>query len=189
MIRAYDVFYSALIFVYNAYSYDTRIRMIRAFIWYAYSYDTRVRRWYAYSDIRLIMICVWYTYYTGKVCYNIRERYFTFWDLSYFCLKNEYNEDKFNGRMQCSERRKCHFLASNFKKFPQSLPTCTNCQKLENDKHLLRNELIAIKEKLKLHLSKQGNNVCMSLIYGGGGCYGGHFQKEVSAWGYKNWQS
>jgi hypothetical protein len=41
----------------------------------------------------------------------------------------------------------------------QSQPTCTNCQKLENDKRLLRNELIAIKEKLKLHLSKQGNNV------------------------------
>jgi hypothetical protein len=114
------VFYSALIFVCNAYSYDTRIRMIRAaFIWYAYSYDTRVRRWYAYSDIRLIMICVWYTYHTGIVCYNIRERYFTFWDLSYFCLKNEYNEDNFNGRMQCSERRKWNFLASNFKNFPR----------------------------------------------------------------------
>jgi hypothetical protein len=48
----------------------------------------------------------------------------------------------------------------------QSLPTCTNCQKLENDKRLLRNELIT---KLKLHLSNQGNNVCMSLIYGGRG--------------------
>ena len=50
----------------------------------------------------------------------------------------------------------------------QPLPTCNNCQKLENDKRLLSNELITIKEKLKLHLSKQGNNVCMSLIYGGG---------------------
>ena len=50
----------------------------------------------------------------------------------------------------------------------QPLPTCTNCQKLENDKRLLSNELITIKEKLKLHLSKQGNNVCMSLIYWGG---------------------
>jgi hypothetical protein len=29
----------------------------------------------------------------------------------------------------------------------QSLPTCTNCQKLENDKRLLRNELITIKER------------------------------------------
>jgi hypothetical protein len=38
------VFYSALIFVCNAY-----IRMVRAFVWYAYSYDTRIRIWYAYS--------------------------------------------------------------------------------------------------------------------------------------------
>ena len=67
----------------------------------------------------------------------------------------------------------------------QSLPTCTNCQKLENDQRLLRNELITIKEKLKLHLSNQGNNLCMSLTYGiyegGGGGYGGHVQNEVSA--------
>jgi hypothetical protein len=55
----------------------------------------------------------------------------------------------------------------------QSQPTCTNCQKLENDKRLLRNELIAIKEKLKLHLSEQGNNVCISLIYGVGAFLGG----------------
>lgn len=54
------------------------------------------------------------------------------------------------------------------------LPTCTNCQKLENDKRLLRNELITIKEKLRLSkASKQGNNACMSLIYGGD-----HFQKK-----------
>ena len=32
MIRAYIVFYSALIFVCNAYSYDTPIRMIHAFV-------------------------------------------------------------------------------------------------------------------------------------------------------------
>ncbi len=49
----------------------------------------------------------------------------------------------------------------------QPLPTCTNCQKLENDKRLLSNKLITIKEKL--HLSKQGNNIFMSLIYWGGG--------------------
>ena len=57
--RIYIVFYSALIFVCNAYSYDTRICMIRTFIWYVYSYDSHVRRWYAYSGIQL-MICVWY---------------------------------------------------------------------------------------------------------------------------------
>ena len=45
-------------------------------------------------------------------------RYFTFRDLSYFCLRNEYNADKFNGHMQCSECRKSHFRASNFKNFP-----------------------------------------------------------------------
>jgi hypothetical protein len=72
-IRAYIyiVFYSALIFVCNAYSYGTRIRrirMIRAFIWYAAcSYDTRVRRWYAYSGIQLIMICVLIAYDTSII--------------------------------------------------------------------------------------------------------------------------
>jgi hypothetical protein len=45
MIRAYIVFYSALIFVCNAYSYDTRIRMIRAS-----SYDTRIRMIHAFLD-------------------------------------------------------------------------------------------------------------------------------------------
>jgi hypothetical protein len=87
-----------------------RIRMIRVFIWYARSYDARNRMIHAFVDDThipvfdwLIMICVWYAYHTGIVCYYIRERYFTFWDLSYFYLKNEYNEDKFNGHMQCLE--------------------------------------------------------------------------------------
>ena len=55
MIRAYIVFYSALIFVCNAYSYDTRIHTIRVFVRYAHSYDTRIRLIrvsYAYRMLR-----------------------------------------------------------------------------------------------------------------------------------------
>ena len=97
MIRAYIVFYSALIFVCNAYSYDTRIHMIRVFVRYAYSYDTRIPMirvfdWYAYRMLR----------YTRAILYF---------------LKNEYSEDKFNVHIQCSEPKKWHFRASNFKNF------------------------------------------------------------------------
>jgi hypothetical protein len=63
------VFYSALIFVCNAY-----IRMVRAFVWYAYSYDTRIRIWYARSyDTRIL----WYAYsYDTRM---IRVRYAIVW--------------------------------------------------------------------------------------------------------------
>jgi hypothetical protein len=102
MIRVYIVFYSALIFVCN--SYYTRICMIRTFIWYAYLYDTHVRRWYTYSGIQLIMICVWYTRIIP---------------VSYVKI---YVSDTLLFHMQCSECGKWHFRASNFKNFPLTTP-------------------------------------------------------------------
>jgi hypothetical protein len=71
MIRAYIyiVFYSALIFVCNAYSYDTRIRMIGVFVWYARSYDTRIFMMHAFVDDTRISVFnwLWYAYDTSII--------------------------------------------------------------------------------------------------------------------------
>ena len=39
-----------------------------------------------------------------------------------FCLKYGLVKAIFYGMMQCSERQKCHFRASNFKNFPGGMP-------------------------------------------------------------------
>ena len=39
-----------------------------------------------------------------------------------FCLKYGLVKAIFYGMMQCSERQKCHFGASNFKNFPGGMP-------------------------------------------------------------------
>ena len=70
----------------------------------------RVFRYSIDNDMRMIRVSYRYRMlrYTRAILHFLR-----------FFLKNE---DKFNGHMQCPERRKWHFRASNFKKFLGAMP-------------------------------------------------------------------
>jgi hypothetical protein len=125
----------------------------------------RVFRYSIDNDMRMIRVDHRYPMlrYTRAILYFLRS------DLSYFCLKNEYNEDKFNGHMQCSERRKWHSRASNFKNFPGGMPpdppTYARSLKMLRSDFWLDPPLIVIKYNLYSRTEQGFQNNCKFVLF------------------------